>query len=705
MTFATDPVCGMSVETAPEALRLTRDNRTYYFCCPECLRTFAAPAEARRRLARRLVVAWPLAVATVLLAWGPRIPQSDAVAAVLAGVVQVYVGSGFYAGAAEALRRRSGNMDLLVAVGSTTAYVYSLLVVVAPGHVPGATYFDASALIVTVILTGNYLEVVARRRASSALRALAELLPASATVVDDGADRSVPLVDLAIGQRVRVAPGDRVPVDGVVRHGTSAVEQALLTGESGAVRKTPGDRVLAGSRNLDGPLVVEATAVGPDAYVAQVGRLLEEAELARVPLRRQADRLASVFVPFVLALAVGAAALWLVLSDFAVPIAVLVFVTVAVTACPCAFGLATPAALLVGTGTAAETGVLFRGGDAIERAARIDTVLTDKTGTLTQERPVVEEVVAVPPHVAVDVLGIAAGLERGIRHPLAAAIALRAGSDRVPPSAVSDVGIEPGSGVRGSLGGHRVALVGTDALAASGIELGALRSWAEEAAMRGRSVSVLTDDGSFVGALSFSHPPVPDASAALAELRADGVRIAMVTGDSRPAALSVAATLGVREVYAGVAPEGKVALVRELQGQGRHVAFVGDGVNDAPALAAADLGVAIGTGAEVARESGQVLLVRPEFSGVPRALRIARRTVGRVRSNLLWAVGYNAILLPVAAGALVPLVGLHVYTVLPVLGAAAMGLSSTTVLLNSMSLRWSLRASFPPPRPSVGGMS
>ncbi len=695
--FATDPVCGMAVEEGPQALRLLRDNRAYYFCSPECLGTFASPEASRRRLAWRLAVAWPLALAVVGLAWGPRLAGGTDVEALLAGIVQAYAGWGFYTGAAAAVRRGYGNMDLLVAVGSSTAYAYSLAVVLLPGRLPGATYFDASALILTVILTGNYLELLARRRAGSALGALADLLPRTATLVDGTVDRTVPVAELRAGERLRVAAGDRVPVDGLVLEGTSAVEESLLTGESGTVRKVAGDRVLAGSRNVDGPLVVEATAVGPDAYVAQVGSLLHEAELARVPLQRQADRLAAVFVPVVLALALGASALWLILTGFTVPVAVLVFVTVVVTACPCAFGLATPAALLVGTGTAAESGILFRGGDAIKRAATIDTVLTDKTGTLTQGVPEVEEVFSVPPIRAAEVLGLAAGLERGIRHPLAAAVLARAAAEGLAPVAVEGATLDPGSGVRARLHGRPVALVREEAVDAAAFGRSPLREWTEKAAERGLSWSVLVRDGIPVGALSFRSPLAPGVPEGVAELRADGIRVAMVTGDHPRAAAPVAAALDLSEVYAGVPPEGKVGLVRDLQRQGRRVAFVGDGINDAPALAAADLGIALGTGADVARESGQVLLVRSEFTGVPQALRMARRVVGRVRGNLFWAVGYNTVLLPIAAGALVPLFGLRIYSVLPVLGAVAMGLSSTTVLLNSMSLRRSPASPAPGP--------
>jgi P-type Cu+ transporter len=685
--MATDPVCGMSVEESGPSLRLVRDNRTYYFCCGDCLRTFAAPEEARRRLFRRLAVAWPLSIAIVALVWGVTAPWARFVEAGLAAVVQAYPGAGFYAGARDALRRRIGNMDLLIATGTTAAFAYSVAVLALPGRLPSATYFDASALIVTVILTGNYLESLTRRRAGSALRHLGELLPRTAEVVDGVASRAVPVAELRPGLTVRVAPGERFPVDGVVRGGASSVDEAILTGEPAAVRKVAGDRVLAGSWNLEGPLTVEATATGPDTFVAQVGELLQDAELARVPLQQRADRLASRFVPFVLVLAVVAGAAWSFVARGQPTVGVLVFVTVAVTACPCAFGLATPAALLVGTGRAAEEGILFRGGDSIERAATIDTVLFDKTGTLTEVEPEVDGVLAVAPTGEAEVVAFAAGLEAGIRHPLARALDREARRRGLTPTPMEEVRLDPGRGVVGRSSGHAYGVLRAESDGLESVRTGAIARWADEVEQRGGSWSAVVRDGRPLGAIAFRAPIASDAAPAVRALRSAGMSVAIVTGDREAAATAVARSLGVAEVHAGVSPAEKVAVVRSLQRKGRRVAFVGDGVNDAPALAAADLGVAVGGGTEVAREAGQVLLVRPGLSGVPAALSIARSIVRRVRANLLWAVGYNAVLLPIAAGALVPVFGLAVYRALPVLGAVAMGLSSTTVLASSLSLR------------------
>ncbi len=696
--MATDPICGMTVDESASSLRLVRENRTYYFCSSDCRTSFEAPEATRARLVRRLTVAWPLSAAIVGLTFFPGAAYAPPAAGALAAVVLAYPGSGFYRGAWDAVRRKVGNMDLLIAVGTTAAFLYSVAVLALPGRLPPGTYFDASSLIVSVLLSGSYLEERTRRRAGSSLRRLARMLPTTAERLDGPTARRVAVGELRVGERVRVGPGERFPTDGRVVRGTSAVDRSLLTGESAGARVGPGDAVLAGATNLEGPLELEVTACGPETFLAHVGEMLQDAELARVPLQRRADRLAARFVPFVLALAVAAGVGWAVLGGDAT-VGVLVFVTVAVTACPCAFGLATPAALLVGTGRAAEEGVLFRGGDAIERAATVDTVLFDKTGTLTSADAEVDRVLAVAPASEAEVVAIAAGLEQGIRHPLARALVAEAARRGVRPAELTDVQLEPGRGVLGRDAEHRYAIVRGDATTSEERRGPLLAGWLREVEDDGQSWSEVVRDERTVGAVAVRAPLLPDAAATVAALRSDGVRVALVTGDNARAARAVAERLGIDDVVAGVGPGEKRDVVLAEQGRGRRVAFVGDGVNDAPSLAAADLGIAVGGGTDVAREAGQVLLVRAGVSGVPVALRAARRIVGRVRANLIWAIGYNAVLLPVAAGALVPVAGLGVYRLLPVLGSVAMALSSTTVLLSSLSLRRSIRPleAVPPP--------
>jgi Cu+-exporting ATPase len=699
--MATDPICGMAVEESPDALHLTRENRTYYFCSTSCLQTFDDPEAERRRLVRRLAVAWPLSVAVVLLTYVLGTREAAIGSAVLAAIVQGYAGAPFYRGAWDSLRRRIGNMDVLIAVGTTAAYGESLVALLLPTRLPSVYYFDASSMIVTLILTGSYLEHLTRMRAGAAVRRLGELLPAEAWLVRDGQERSVPLGSLAAGDLIRVRPGSRIPVDGTVRSGRSSAEESMLTGEPLPVAKSPGDRVLAGSLNREGLLEVEVQTVGPDTFVGQVGVLLSEAEMGRVPLQRLADRIASRFVPFVLVVAIAAAVAWSIAGGIGISVAILIFVTVAITACPCAFGIATPAAILVGTGRAAEEGILFRGGDALERTARVDLVLTDKTGTLTTSEPSVASVHPLPPRTETDLLARAAGLAGSDDHPLSAAVRREAAGRGIVPDRVEEIVVDPGVGLRAVRQGTRVAFLQGAAARLEGIDLSALEEWIRPVEAAGETWSVLVEGGQAIGALSFRATIVPGAQAAVAALASEGIPVVIVTGDTEPAARRVAGELGIRTVRANMDPRAKVAVIEEYRQAGRTVAFVGDGINDAPALSAADVGFAIGSGTEVARAAGQVLLVRSDLRGVPEGIRMARRTVTRVRQNLRWAIGYNSVLIPVAAGALVPVLGLGIYQWLPIVGALAMGLSSTTVVLNSLSLRHDAATGAPPGAPSA----
>ena len=687
--MATDPVCGMFVDETTATLRLTRRNRTYYFCASGCLEQFAAPGAHRAELRRELAVAWPLAAIIGALTYtGFPFAGSTLLAGLLASIVQFYPGLSFYRGTLDALRSRMGNMDVLIAVGTTAAYLYSVAAIALPGRFPSALYFDASSLIIALILTGNYLEQKTRDRAGSALERLAELVPAIAHAWDGEQESDRHVGELRPGDRVRVRAGERFPADGTVLSGRSTVDESLLTGEPLPVRKDPGDRVLAGSINGDGLLEIEVVRLGPDSLVAQIGQLVAEAETSRVPLQRLADRIASTFVPLVLGLAVVAALGWWLLGGASPTDSLLVFVTVAIIACPCAFGIATPAAVVVGTGRAAAAGILFKGHDAIERAARIDLVLTDKTGTLTRGRPSLD---AVRPAAGVEAswaLAAAAGLEAASTHPFAEAVRASALSRQAAPARVEQLVDEPGRGVSGVLDGRRISL---RSLGDSDREVGAQWDGPRSAPAEGTppgSRSALTYDGRVVALFEFRDAVSEGAAAAVESLRSDGIDAVMVTGDREETARRVATTVGIRRWHSGVSPSGKLEILREYQRQGRRVAFVGDGINDAAALAAADVGIAIGSGADVVREAGQIVLLRTDFSGVPLVLRIARGTVRKVRQNLRWAIGYNGILLPIAAGILVPIWGFSIYLVLPIAGAAAMALSSTTVVLNSLSLRW-----------------
>ena len=683
--MATDPVCGMFVDDRTAELRLIRENRTYLFCSQTCLEAFAAPGRHLAALKRRLAVAWPAAVIVLFLTYGPHIWGANDISLGLATVVQFYSGLPFYRGTLDALRSRIGNMDVLIATGTSAAYAYSAAVLLLPGRLPSGLYFDASTFIITLILTGNYLEHLTRDRARGTLQRLQEQLPAAARVVRDGVETTIPVGEVRTGDTVRVAAGGRFPVDGEVLSGRSTVVEALLTGESLPRSKRTGDPVVAGTVNGEGALEIRAGRVGSDTLLAQIGQLVSEAETSRVPLQRTADRVASGFVPAVLAFGFLAATGW-GLGGAGFTHALLVFVTVVITACPCAFGIATPAAIVVGTGRAAEEGIVFKGRDSIEKASRVDIVLTDKTGTLTEGTPRLIAAVPAPPHTESELLELASGVELGSAHPLAKAVREAAVLRGITPKVFAELTVVPGRGVQGR---DQEGLVSIESLEGPTPEsLGvSLSSVVRGLVERGATVSVCWREDEPIGILGFEDTVAPGGAEAVESLRRQGIRVVMVTGDGETAARSVARATGIEEVHSGLDPAGKLALLRKYRNDGYVVAFVGDGMNDAPALTAADVGVAIGAGSDVAREAGGVVLVSSQFSGVGEALRISRRTVRKVRQNIFWALGYNAVLLPVAAGALVPAFGFAVYAVLPILGALAMGLSSTTVVLNSLSLR------------------
>jgi len=685
--MATDPICGMFVAEGPAALQLLRENRTYYFCSGECLRQFAEPHQELRRLRRKLAVAWPLSVVLVGLAYVYHPPGAVWVAFVLATIVEFYPGWQFFTGTRDALRGRVWNMDILIAVGTGAAYGYSAVALLVPGLLPGAFYFDASALIVTLILTGNYLEHLTRESARKSLRRLQELLPATALRIRSGTESEVPLSEVLPGDRVRVRPGGRIPVDGTVVEGLSNANESLLTGEALPVAKQPGDGVIAGSINGEGLLEISAVRVGLDTVLAQVGQLVAEAETSRVPLQALANRIAAAFVPFVLGLALVAAFAWW-LSGVGVSVTVLVFVSVVITACPCAFAIATPAAIVVGTGRAAEEGILFKGKDSLERANRIDLVLTDKTGTLTLGRPVLTDVVPLAGESADDVLLLAAGVEQGSEHPFARAVVAAARERGWKLPGAAQVRTVPGEGVMGVVNGIEVGVRHSRATAGVGTPPARLPDSTGVLEAQGKAWSVVTRSGEPIGVLAFFDEVRPGTSEAVRTLAADGVPVVLVTGDHAAAAQNVARQVGITTVHSEMSPAAKLTLLRRFQSEGRRVAFVGDGINDAPALAAADLGIAVGAATAVAQETSGVILLRSDFRGVALALRVGRRTVRKVRGNLAWAVGYNAVLLPVAMGALVPWLGLGVFLVLPITGALAMALSSTSVVVNSLSLRW-----------------
>jgi Cu+-exporting ATPase len=680
--LAKDPVCGMSVVEGPDALAANVGGTTFYFCSDACRMEYTMPVKELRKLKLMVGVGAVLTALILGLTYVPLLapPADGYMLLLLAMPVQFWVGSRFYRGAYHALRAKTSNMDVLVAVGTTVAFAYSAASALFPAAagVQGF-YFDAAAVIVTLILAGRLLEHVTKERASSAVRELLQLRPAIAHVVRDGVTVDVPLEELVPGDTFEVRPGEKIPADGVVKSGSSEADESLLTGESAPVKKGPGSQVIGGAMNSDGALVVACTAVGQDAVLGQIARLVEEAKAGKAPVQKLADRVAEYFVPAILLVAATAAGGW-VLSGVPLATGVLVFVSVVIIACPCALGIATPAALLVGTGNAAKRGILVKGGEAVESAANVDTVLLDKTGTITEGKQSVTGVIGADKD---GILRAAASAESSSEHSIGRAIVNGARSRGIRAGEARDFASSPGFGVAALVDGVPVR-VGRKEFA------GIPEGWGgEEEARRLRSEGetvVYVSNGGNYGAISVGDAVKRDAAGAVKRLEEMGLSVVMVTGDDEATAAAVAKKAGIHEFRAGLLPADKARIVEELQEKGRVVAVVGDGVNDAPALAKADLGIAIGSGTDVAKETGGMVLIRDRLSDVPDALRIGRATMGKIKQNLAWAFGYNLILVPVAAGALIPVYGVGIYSFLPFLSGAAMALSSVSVVGNSLLL-------------------
>ncbi len=640
----------------------------------------AAARILRRRL--RIAVLFGLPVVVLGMAHGQHVPGTEVLQLVLCLPV-LYAGGETYRRALTGLPRGRLDMSTLVALGTGAAFLYSLA-----GTLlwDGAVYYEAVAAIVTLVLLGRWMESGARDRASEAIAGLARLQVDRARVVQEGSEREVPLAEVRPGDVVAVRPGESVPMDGVVLAGTSTLNESLLTGESVPAPKGPGDEVVGASINGTGAFTFRVTRVGGDTMLGQIVRLVGEAQAGRAPIQRLADRVSAVFVPVVLLVAAATCAAWVVLGS---PADALVHaVAVLIIACPCAMGLATPMAILVATGRGAQAGLLVRGGEVLEACAGLDTVVLDKTGTVTTGEPRVTDIVPAGEQDPAELLTVAAAAEASSEHPLGAAIVSEARARGLAVPEVAGFQAEPGRGVRARLGSREVRL---GSLASFDGVPEALRTRAEALASEARTPVIVAVDGRIQGLLAVADPIRPEAVDAVHALRRLGHSVVLLTGDHAGTARAVARALGLDEVHAEVSPAGKAELMAGLRAAGKRVAMVGDGINDAPALAQADVGVALGTGADVARAAADVTLVRADLWGVVDTVRLARATVRTIRQNLFWAFGYNVLGIPLAAGLFQPLTG---WALSPVVASAAMVLSSLSVVGNSLRLR-RLRLSHP----------
>ncbi len=678
----TCPKCGMALEPVVPELEQEEDDGEY------------------RDFRRRFWGGLPFTVVVVLLAMGGHLVPGLTPAArtwaelLLSAPVVLWAGGPFFVRGWQSIVRRSPNMWTLIGIGTGAAFVYSVVAALAPGLFPASfeahgrigVYFEAAAVIISLTLLGQMLELRARSKTSAAIKSLLGLAPKTARRIQpDGREEDVPLTHIHVGDILRVRPGEKVPVDGEVTEGASAVDESMLTGEPLPVTKRPGDKVIGATLNTSGSLVIRSEKVGAQTVLAQIVQMVAQAQRSKAPMQRLADVVAGYFVVAVVGIALFSFFAWGVFGgERGWLFGLINAVSVLIIACPCALGLATPMSIMVATGKGATQGILFRDAAAIERLREIDTLIVDKTGTLTEGRPAFERAVAASGVTEDEVLRLAASLDQGSEHPLADAIVRAARDKGLALDKAEDFESSSGIGVRGVVGGRRLALGNTVLMEQEGVDVSPLAAQAEELRRNGASVMHLSADSQLLGLLAVADPVKDSTPEALAVLRQAGLRVIMATGDGETTARAVGQRLGIDEVHGEVKPADKLALVERLQTEGRVVAMAGDGINDAPALAKADVGIAMGTGTDVAMNSAQVTLVKGDLRGIARARLLSAATVGNMRQNLAFAFLYNALGVPIAAGVLYPSFGL---VLSPIIAAAAMSLSSVSVVGNALRLR------------------
>lgn len=695
---AKDPICGMLVSKAT-ALKSERGGRTYYFCSESCKQTFESPETELKRMKTRVAIALTgvlalailragafigLATGATILTWVPV----DALPFFTWGVwlfllvtpVQFIGGWGFYKGAWNAVRTRSINMDFLIALGTTVAYSYSVAVLFFPDVLPVKVderdvYFEVSAVIIAFVLLGKYMEEIIKKKSSAAVRRLLDLKPATAHVLRDGKEEEIPAENLMVGEVVVVRPGEKIPTDGEVIEGETSVDESMLTGESMPVAKKPGATVIGGTLNRSGLFRFRTTKIGKETALAQIIRMVEDAQASTAQIQRLADKVTGYFVPAVVLVAVAAFFGWWAFGNF--PQGLLAFIAVLIISCPCALGVATPAALMVGVGKGADMGILIRGGEVLERAEKLSTVVFDKTGTITRGEPTVTDVLPMQHLDESAVLALAAAVEIGSEHPLGEAIVRAAQHRGLELEGAQGIRGIAGHGITGELRGSAVWLGNRRLFQKQGIAIGHAEQAMTALESAGKTAMLVGQDSELLGIIAVADTLKPEAAEAISELKARAIEVVLLTGDNQRTAKAIAEQVGIERVIADVLPEDKVSVIQKLQQQGQAVAMVGDGVNDAPALATADIGIAIGSGSDVAKETGGIILIRNDVRDVVSAILLSQATMRKIKQNLFWAFIYNTIGIPIAAFGLLN----------PIIAAAAMALSSLSVIVNSALLK------------------
>src|SRR5688500_4374027 len=738
--MAKDPICGMFVEENEKSIHHSKDRIPYYFCSSQCLNEFLEPEKALKKLKIHVTISIALTILIIILSLPHMIPEighffpmemmvyTNYLLLALATPIQFWIGWRFYRGFWDGIKAKASNMDTLIAIGTTAAYLYSTIVTIVPGYFPfTAVYFETAAIIITLLLVGRLLETKTKEKASNAVRRLLDLKPRTVRilrlVINEGnkieeskninnsgeinqsyvnfdnsklksitkefKEIEIPVEQIEEGDLMVIRPGERVPTDGLVIEGNSSVDESALTGESIPVDKTRGDEVIGATINKNGLIKVKATKVGQDTVLSQIITLVEEAKTGKAKLEKMVDQVAKYFVPAIVMIAIGVFLGWYFIGDAGLTYSILAFVSVMILACPCALGIATPAALMMGAGKGAENGILYKGGEHIEIANKVNTIVFDKTGTLTIGKPSVTDFVSLTEEIGKqELLRLAAIAESGSEHPLAQAVIRKAKEDGTPFTNPDSFEAISGHGLKATYSNHTITIgnrkmMGDNQVAITESVDAKLSVFEKE----GKTAVLVAIDNTLSGIIAISDTIKENARDTIKALKSKGIEVIMLTGDNERTANRVASTLSIDRVIAEVLPHQKEEVVARLKTkEGKVVAMVGDGINDAPALARADLGIAIGSGTDVAKETGGIILIKDDIRDVVTALDLGKRTVSKIKQNLFWAFAYNTGLIPIAAGALVPVLGLGVFGWLPILAGLAMAMSSVTVVTNSLLL-------------------
>ena len=706
--MAKDPVCGMFVEEKPDTIQYNKDGRIYYFCSNQCLNEFTQPEKELRKLKIYVAISIALTIPIIFLSLPHMFPSqlghlfpmdimnyTNYVMLALATPLQFWIGWRFYRGLWDGIKAKASNMDTLIAIGTTAAYLYSAVVTIAPGYFPfESVYFETAAIIITLILIGRLLETRTKEKASDAVRKLLDLQPKMAKIIrregnsDEEVEIEIPVEQVQEGNVMVIRPGERIPTDGVVIHGSSSIDESAVTGESIPVDKTKDDEVIGATINKSGLLRVKATKVGQDTVLSQIITLVEEARTGKAQMQRLVDQVAKYFVPAVLAVAIGVGLGWYFIGDIGITFSLLAFVSVIIIACPCALGIATPAALMMGAGKGAENGILFKGGEYLEIAKKVKTIVFDKTGTLTKGKPSVTDIVDLSDSMGQnELLRLTAIAESGSEHSLGQAVVNYAKEKGIIVTNPDSFEAVSGHGLNARYADHIILVGNRKLMEENNIHVTAtIDSKLKDLENQGKTAVLVAIDNKVAGIIGIADTIKENAKEAIDVLKSMGIEVVMLTGDNQRTANAVASRLGIDRVIAQVLPQEKEQVISKLKGEGKVVAMVGDGINDAPALARADLGIAIGSGTDVAKETGGIILIKDDIRDVVIALDLGKKTVSKIKQNLFWAFAYNTGLIPIAGGVLVPFLGVSIFGWLPMLAGVAMAMSSVTVVGNSILL-------------------